>query len=243
MTSVDPKAGPGQGDVRQDRETETYSPRQVEALLAVPASTLRVYATRFADLLSTSASGGRRQAGRGFGHRRYTAGDIAKLEQIKMLLDSGLSYALVRAQLTDGVPPRPPLRRRQTAQFDSKRRRAARRVEIADAVNPSSSASEAQSSLAPVPRIDEGQLARAIVDLLPPSREPDVLARLHLLESISVEQSRQVRDLSHGVIALEAKIDSLHEKLDRALAMIAEIQEEARRRSRLNWLRRLFRTG
>jgi DNA-binding transcriptional MerR regulator len=79
-----------------------YRPSEAASRLGIPPSTLRLYAARFADLLSSAAGGGAQRDTAEGRHRRYTPEDLAVLAEIRRLLAAGLSSELVRLQLGGG---------------------------------------------------------------------------------------------------------------------------------------------
>ncbi|MGN6813088.1 MAG: MerR family transcriptional regulator [Thermomicrobiales bacterium] len=76
-----------------------YRPREAAAQLGIAPTTLRLWSTQFATLLSTSA---RKEEGRrAAAHRRYTADDVRLLSRVKHLLADGLTYAEVQRRLSE----------------------------------------------------------------------------------------------------------------------------------------------
>jgi len=115
-----------------------YRPSEAASRLGIPPSTLRLYAARFADLLSSAAGGGAQRDTAEGRHRRYTPEDLAVLAEIRRLLAAGLSSELVRLQLGGGQqqarlslpagPAQPPSGRsiRRTRRASQGRRSSAR---------------------------------------------------------------------------------------------------------------------
>jgi DNA-binding transcriptional MerR regulator len=79
-----------------------YSPKDVAQLLSVSSSTLRSWASLFADALSPTAAKPPSLAGGRLGGRLYTDSDIAVLRKASDLLRDGLSYEQVMATLQIG---------------------------------------------------------------------------------------------------------------------------------------------
>jgi DNA-binding transcriptional MerR regulator len=75
--------------------SEVYRPVEAAARLGIAGNTLRVYAARFAPVLSASAA---RQAGEA-GHRQYTVDDLALLMRARQLLEAGATYEQALARL------------------------------------------------------------------------------------------------------------------------------------------------
>ena len=75
--------------------SEVYSPAEAATRLGLAGNTLRVYAVRFAPLLSTSAT----RAGQGSAHRQYSSEDLAVLARAKQLLATGCTYEEVLDRL------------------------------------------------------------------------------------------------------------------------------------------------
>ena len=69
----------------------TYTPAQVQAILDLPPSTLRRYATLFRNYLSATAQTGHRRA--------YTDQDIAVIDQVQSLIAKGVRVDDIPAQL------------------------------------------------------------------------------------------------------------------------------------------------
>jgi DNA-binding transcriptional MerR regulator len=77
---------------------EVYRPAEAAHKLGIAANTLRVYAARFAPMLSRTA----RREGTGPGHRQYTEEDLTILARAHHLLATGATYEQVRARLAGG---------------------------------------------------------------------------------------------------------------------------------------------
>ena len=216
----------------------SLAPREVEGILGIPPSTLRVYAARFASLLSSGAEGGLRPGGRGFGHRRYTTADVAILEKIKALLDTGLSYDLVGAELGELTLPRRTARRRQISEPVRRGRRLERRVatDVSAPIVPTEEPSAKADALPALLSIDAEQIAREIVEFLPRSKEAELVNGLGALEVACAEQGRRLADLSRAV-------SSLAQTLDQVASILETMAEDRRERSRPGWLRRLLHLG
>ncbi len=71
---------------------ELLKPARAAEKLGMPPSTLRVYSTRFAELLSESAGKPPPYPDGKAGHRVYTSRDLAVLGKAKELLEQGLTY-------------------------------------------------------------------------------------------------------------------------------------------------------
>ena len=226
-------------DPRDGRETLT--PREVEGLLEIPPSTLRGYASRFAGFLSPGAEGGARPGSRGFGHRRYTAADVAILTQIKALLDRGLSYDLVGAELGELPRPRRIARRRDRSEPGRRALTGARGMtKDVSASTRISIVKEEQSATTAepltLPTIDPEQIARAIVGFLPRSNDGELLNRLDVQERACADQGRRLA-------ALSVAVTHLTHTLDQIVALLETMDEDRRERSRPGWLRRLLHLG
>ncbi|MGN6672236.1 MAG: MerR family transcriptional regulator, partial [Thermomicrobiales bacterium] len=76
-----------------------YRPREAAAQLGIAPTTLRLWSTQFATLLSTSAR--KEEGSRAAAHRRYTADDVRLLSRVKHLLADGLTYAEVQRRLSE----------------------------------------------------------------------------------------------------------------------------------------------
>src|SRR5438128_8389381 len=74
--------------------TATMRPGEAGRAIGVKPSTLRVYAQRFAELLSEHATG----SGDG-GYRVFTEEDVALLREARALLERGFTYERAAAQL------------------------------------------------------------------------------------------------------------------------------------------------
>src|SRR3712207_1048540 len=72
-------------------------PGEAGRAIGIKPSTLRVYAQRFADLLSDDAAG----AGQN-GYRVFSQEDVALLRRARELLERGLTYGRVAEQLRAG---------------------------------------------------------------------------------------------------------------------------------------------
>lgn len=85
---------------------ELLRPAEVCRRLGMPPSTLRIYSTKFAEVLSESAArpavGGEGKVG----YRLYTERDLVVLKKAKELLAQGLTYEQVLAELRLVVPGR-----------------------------------------------------------------------------------------------------------------------------------------
>lgn len=86
-----------------------FRPGEAGAAIGIKPSTLRVYAQRFADLLSADAGGSGHS-----GYRVFTEADVALLRQAKQLLERGFTYQRAAAELRasgQGTLPEPSGRR------------------------------------------------------------------------------------------------------------------------------------
>jgi len=89
---------------------ELLKPAAAAQRLDMPASTLRVYSTRFAELLSEAASSPPVSSDGKPGHRLYTARDLVVLGKGKELVAQGSTYEQALEELRAaglGVRPRP----------------------------------------------------------------------------------------------------------------------------------------
>ena len=82
--------------------TVLYRPGEAGRMVGIKPSTLRVYAQRFAELLSDDATAADRP-----GYRLFTDQDVTLLRQAKELLDRGFTYERAAAQLRGQRPARP----------------------------------------------------------------------------------------------------------------------------------------
>lgn len=78
---------------------EVFRPAEAAAKMGIPASTLRVYSTRFAEILAEMASSPPLSPEGRPGHRLYTLRDLALLERAKSLLAKGMTYEQALAEL------------------------------------------------------------------------------------------------------------------------------------------------
>src|SRR5262245_39788961 len=79
-------------------------PGEAGRAIGVKPSTLRIYAQRFADLLSDDAAGSGHN-----GYRVFSQQDVALLRQARELLERGLTYERAASQLRGvGHAARPP---------------------------------------------------------------------------------------------------------------------------------------
>jgi len=78
-------------------------PHEVAARLDISPSTLRRWSEEFAPFLTEQAS-----SPPGKSHRRYSAQDVAILQQVKALMSEGLTYEQVRQRLHTPPPDAPP---------------------------------------------------------------------------------------------------------------------------------------
>ncbi|MCL4458598.1 MAG: helix-turn-helix domain-containing protein [Chloroflexi bacterium] len=78
---------------------ELAKPAQVAKRLDLAPSTLRVYSSKFAEVLSESASNPPLSADGKAGHRLYTPRDITILAKAKDLLSKGMTYDQVLGEL------------------------------------------------------------------------------------------------------------------------------------------------
>ncbi len=83
---------------------EWLKPSAAALRLHMPASTLRVYSTKFASLLSPSASDPPVTAEGKRGSRLYSSTDIAILSKAKELLSKGMTYEQVLQELRMSIP-------------------------------------------------------------------------------------------------------------------------------------------
>lgn len=88
-----------------DSERMVYRPGEVARMLRVSPSTLRVYSTRFAPLLSSTVRRDLATPGGSGTHRRYTPNDVTLLHRAKRFLDTGLSYEATLEQLAGAARP------------------------------------------------------------------------------------------------------------------------------------------
>jgi DNA-binding transcriptional MerR regulator len=79
-----------------------YRPGEAGRMVGIKPSTLRVYAQRFAELLSDDATAADRP-----GYRLFTEHDVELLRQARELLDRGFTYERAGAQLRGNGPARP----------------------------------------------------------------------------------------------------------------------------------------
>jgi DNA-binding transcriptional MerR regulator len=79
-----------------------YRPGEAGRMVGIKPSTLRVYAQRFAELLSDEATAADRP-----GYRLFTEQDVDLLRQARELLDRGFTYERAAAQLRGNRPTRP----------------------------------------------------------------------------------------------------------------------------------------
>lgn len=89
---------------------DLLKPAEAAQRLGMPPSTLRVYSTRFADLLSESASNPPAFPNGKPGHRLYTQRDLVVLGKAKELVDQGLTYEQSLEEMKAaglGLRPRP----------------------------------------------------------------------------------------------------------------------------------------
>ena len=77
----------------------TWKPADAAKKLGMPPSTLRVYSTKFAELLSESASNPPVSPDGRTGHRLYSDRDLTILGKAKELLSRGLTYDQALAEL------------------------------------------------------------------------------------------------------------------------------------------------
>ncbi|MBI4319014.1 MAG: MerR family transcriptional regulator [Chloroflexi bacterium] len=82
---------------------ELLKPGETCVRLGIASSTLRLYSSKFAEVLSESARSPGTAGGR-LGHRVYTARDILVLSKGKELLAQGLTYEQVLGELRLAVP-------------------------------------------------------------------------------------------------------------------------------------------
>ncbi len=85
---------------------EVFKPAEVCQRLGMPPSTLRIYSTKFAEVLSDSAARPAVSADGKVGYRVYTGRDLVVLKKAKELLNQGLTYDQVLAELRLSVPGR-----------------------------------------------------------------------------------------------------------------------------------------
>jgi DNA-binding transcriptional MerR regulator len=83
---------------------EWLKPRETGRRLRMPASTLRVYSTKFAPLLSPSASQPVDAPGGNPISRLYSSTDVAILSQAKELLSQGMTYKQTLEELFLSLP-------------------------------------------------------------------------------------------------------------------------------------------
>lgn len=83
---------------------EWLKPSAAAQRLQMPASTLRVYSTKFASLLSPSASDPPFSSDGKRGSRLYSSTDIAILSRAKELLSKGMTYEQVLQDLRISIP-------------------------------------------------------------------------------------------------------------------------------------------
>jgi DNA-binding transcriptional MerR regulator len=72
----------------------SFRPGEAGDAIGIKPSTLRIYAQRFADLLSEDAGGSGRN-----GYRVFSEADVALLRQAKQLLERGFTYERAAAEL------------------------------------------------------------------------------------------------------------------------------------------------
>ncbi len=80
----------------------TYRPQEIAEKLGIAPSTLRLWSTRFANLLSNSARKDPETNPGPWAQRRYIDSDLEALLQVKALLGQGLTYEDARRRL---LPP------------------------------------------------------------------------------------------------------------------------------------------
>jgi DNA-binding transcriptional MerR regulator len=83
---------------------EFMKPAEAANRLQMPPSTLRVYSTRFSELLSPAASNPPASPDGRAGHRLYTENDIAVLAKAKNLLNRGITYDQALNELREEFP-------------------------------------------------------------------------------------------------------------------------------------------
>lgn len=83
---------------------EWLRPSAVAQRLQMPASTLRVYSTKFAPLLSPSASEPPASSDGRRGSRLYSSTDISIISRAKELLAKGMTYEQVLNELRLSIP-------------------------------------------------------------------------------------------------------------------------------------------
>jgi DNA-binding transcriptional MerR regulator len=79
-----------------------YRPREIAAELGISPSTLRLWSTRFAPLLS---DGARKDSAGTTAQRRYATEDIDVLRQAQQLLSRGRTYAETAEELAESTAP------------------------------------------------------------------------------------------------------------------------------------------
>ena len=92
-------------------------PGEAGRAIGIKPSTLRIYAQRFADLLTDDAAGGQG------GYRVFTEADVAVLRQAKTLLERGFTYERAAAELRPAA---------STSSGRRRERRAAPRDDVGD---------------------------------------------------------------------------------------------------------------
>lgn len=85
---------------------ELLKPAEVGKRLGMPPSTLRIYSTKFAEVLSEGAARPPVTSEGKVGYRLYTERDLVVLRKAKELLAQGLTYDQVLAELRLVVPGR-----------------------------------------------------------------------------------------------------------------------------------------
>lgn len=182
---------------------QLYSPGEVAELLDIPSSTLRVYAATFEGVLSASARRGAGPPTRPFRHRRYSLDDIAMLGRVKALLESGLTYRAILAQLTGSARP-PGVRRHDRRRFP--RPDPAPPARPGDDQRPWPNRSDGIAEVANPPDVDAvGEIIRSALDRL--AAIEDALAAYQK----SVERLDSRLDLLDAVLArIEAALPQDH---------------------------------
>lgn len=158
----------------------------------MPPSTLRVYSTKFAELLSEAASNPPVSADGRTGHRLYSDRDLVILAKAKELLGRGLTYDQALAEL------------RPTYASPTVRARTVSTGNGGGTVAGVTS-SQVESLLAPL--LDGIQSAQKVAESW---------------QALATERSRENEELKERLRVLESRVDRLCERWEQLIARVEE---------------------
>lgn len=170
----------------------TWKPAEAAKRLGMPPSTLRVYSTKFAELLSDGASNPPVSADGRTGHRLYSDRDLTILSKAKELLARGLTYDQALAELRV-IYPAPRGRGRSLGQGNG------------GAAAGMVGASQVETLLAPLTAGIQNALKAA-----------------EAWQALATERSRENDELKEQVRAVEARLVRLEERWSQLLNRIEE---------------------